>query len=133
MNNNELKNHLIFFKQYIVDLNNPDIYPKIDEYFDRTVFLKNMDFLENNSLIVEDDRSSIYSITKKGEKHLAEIIKELEYNAEKERIEFEKSKIDLDLAQKMLKEYPFTKWFARIGFLIAVVLAVLEIIQWKNK
>ena len=55
------------------------------------------------------------------------------YNFKKESIEFEKSKIDLELAQKMLKEYPCTKWFARIGFVIEIVLAVLEIIQWKNK
>jgi predicted transcriptional regulator len=134
MNDNELKNHLVFFKQNVVNLNDQEIYPKIDEYFDRSVFLKNVEFLENNSLIIEDEqRNCIYSITEKGERYLAQIIKELEYNAEKERIEFEKSKIDLDLAQKMLKEYPYTKWFARIGFVIAIVLAVLEIIQWKNK
>jgi predicted transcriptional regulator len=134
MNDNELKNHLVFFKQNVVNLNDQEIYPKIDEYFDRSVFLKNVEFLENNSLIIEDEqRNCIYSITEKGERYLAQIIKELEYNAEKERIEFEKSKIDLDLAQKMLKEYPYTKWFARIGFVIAIVLAVLELIQWKNK
>ena len=134
MNDNELKNHLVFFKQNVVNLNDQEIYPKIDEYFDRSVFLKNVEFLENNSLIIEDEqRNCIYNINEKGERYLAKIIKELEYNAEKERIEFEKSKIDLDLAQKMLKEYPYTKWFARIGFVIAIVLAVLELIQWKNK
>ena len=130
MNNEEIKNHLIFFKQNTINLRDQDLYSKIDEYFDRTVFLKNIEFLERNSLIIEDDnRDSIYSITDKGEKFLIQIIEEHKYIAEKERIEFEKSKIDLDLAQKMLKEYPYTKWFARIGFLIAVVLAVLEIIR----
>ena len=44
-----------------------------------------------------------------------------------------KTNTDLELAEKTLKEYPYTKWFARIGFVIAIVLAVLEIIQWKNK
>jgi predicted transcriptional regulator len=130
MNNEEIKNHLIFFKQNTINLRDQDLYSKIDEYFDRTVFLKNIEFLERNSLIIEDDnRDSIYSITDKGEKFLIQIIEEHKYIAEKGRIEFEKSKIDLDLAQKMLKEYPYTKWFARIGFLIAVVLAVLEIIR----
>jgi hypothetical protein len=134
MDDIELKNHLFFFKQNVVNLRDQDLYNKIDEYFDRTVFLQNIEFLEKNSLIVEDDnRDSIYSITEKGEKYLAQIIKEFEYNSEKERIEFEKSKIDLDLAQKMLKEYPYTKWFARISILIAVVLAILEVIQWKDK
>ena len=56
-----------------------------------------------------------------------------DFLAKKEALDFEKSKIDLDLAQKMLKEYPYTKWFARIGFAIAIILAVLEIIQWKDK
>ncbi len=134
MNNIEIKKHLIFFKQNIVNLRDQDLYLKIDEYFDRTVFIQNIDFLERNSLIVEDDnRDSIYSITDKGEKFLTQIIEDDKYIAEKEKIEFEKSKIDLDLGQKMLKEYPYTKWFARIGFVIAIVLAVLEIIQWKNK
>ena len=81
MNNIEVKNHLIFFKQNIVNLRNQDLYPKIDEYFDRTVFLKNIDFLERNSLIVEDNnRDSIYSITEKGKRFLNQIIEE-----EKER------------------------------------------------
>lgn len=128
MNDIITRDHLVFFKQNVVDLNNPDIYPKIEEYFDRTVFLNNIDFLEKNNLIVEDDkRYSTYSITKKGEKLLSQITKQIEYNAEKERIEFEKSKIDLELAQKMLKEFPKTKQFARIGLFIAIVLALKEL------
>ena len=134
MTNDKIRNHLIFFEQNIVNLSDQELYFKIDQYFDRTIFLNNIDFLESNSLIVEDDsRNSIYSITDKGKKFLKQILEEEEYIAEKERIEFEKSKIDLDLARKMLKEYPYTKWFARIGFVIAIILAVLEIIQWKNK
>jgi hypothetical protein len=128
MNNLEVKNHLIFFKQNVVNLQNQDLYVKIDEHFDRTVFLNNIDFLERNSLIVEDDnRNSTYSITDKGQKILTQIIDEDKYLAEKERIEFEKSKIDLELSQKMLKEFPKTKWFARIGLFIAIVLALKEL------
>lgn len=59
-----------------------------------------------------------------------ETIKEKQKQLEKEKIEFEKSKIDLELAKKMLKEYPYTKWFARIGFIIALVLGVIELIQF---
>lgn len=133
MNEIELKNYLIFFKKNIVDLRNQDLYDKIDEFFDRSIFLKNIEFLEKNSLIIEDNQqNSIYFITEKGEKYLEKIIKNIEYESEKEQIEFEKSKIDLNLAQKMLKEYIYTKWFSRIGFAIALILAVLEIIKWKN-
>jgi hypothetical protein len=55
------------------------------------------------------------------------------FTSEKERLEFEKSKIDLELAEKMLKEFPKTKWFARIGFIIAIVLMLKElyILIWK--
>jgi len=52
------------------------------------------------------------------------------YLKEKERIAFEKSKIDLKLAQKMLDEYPVTKWTARIGLIIGIFLAILELIRW---
>ena len=128
MNNNEVKNHLIFFKQNIINLRDEDLYTKIDEYFDRTIFRENIDFLERNNLIIEDDnRDSIYSITEKGERFLKQIIEEDKYIEEKERIEFEKSKIDLELSQKMLKEFPKTKWFARIGLFIAIVLALKEL------
>lgn len=56
-----------------------------------------------------------------------------DFLAKKEIVDFEKSKVDLELAKKVLKEYPYTKWFARIGFAIAIILAVLEIIRWKDK
>jgi len=49
---------------------------------------------------------------------------------EKEEIESRKSKVDLELAERMLKEYPKTKWFARIGFFIAVVLGLKELVEW---
>ena len=49
---------------------------------------------------------------------------------EREDIEFEKTKIDLELSKKMLKEYPKTKWFARVGAFIGIVLALKELIEW---
>jgi hypothetical protein len=66
----------------------------------------------------------------KSEKEYLEKEKHL---SEKERIEFEKSKIDLELAKKMLKEFPKTKLFARIGFIIGIVLMLKElyILIWK--
>lgn len=45
----------------------------------------------------------------------------------KEQIEFEKSKADLSLVNKTLEEFPRTKWFARVGFMIGVCLAILEL------
>lgn len=50
-----------------------------------------------------------------------------------EEIEFKKSKIDLELAEQMLEEYPKTKRFARIGAFIGIGLALLELIKWIMK
>lgn len=66
-------------------------------------------------------------------KHVENENSKSDFLAKKEALDFEKSKVDLELAKKVLKEYPYTKWFARIGFAIAIILAVLEIIQWKDK
>ena len=128
MDKKSLREHLVFFKQNIVDLNNPNIYVEIEKYFDQTEFFKNFDFFFFFTLIFEDDKIvSLFSITEKGNKVLSDILKELEYEAEKERIEFEKSKTDLVLAQKMLKEFPKTKMFSRISLFIAIVLALKEL------
>jgi hypothetical protein len=48
---------------------------------------------------------------------------------ERDDIEFEKTNVDLQLAKETLKEFPRTKWFARVGFIIAVVLAIKEILM----
>ncbi len=48
---------------------------------------------------------------------------------EKEEIEFEKSKIDLELAKRMLKDYPATKRMAKWGFGIAVLSIIFAAIS----
>ena len=70
-----------------------------------------------------------FKLTKAGEEFIsfAELEKESETIKERERIEFEKLKVDLVLAKEMLKEYPKTKWFARIGFIIGVLLLLKEL------
>ena len=131
MNDSLIKDYLTFFKNEKVDLRNEGINEKIDFYFERTSFLNNIEILENNSLIIETEHGNCtYLITEKGEKYLKQITEKLDYEAEKERIEFEKSKTDLVLAQKMLEEFPKTKWIARISIVIALGLGILEIIRY---
>ncbi|MFC0878960.1 hypothetical protein ACE01N_20365 [Saccharicrinis sp. FJH2] len=55
-------------------------------------------------------------------------LKELSDEIEIEKDELKKSKIDLELSERMLEEYPKTKWFARIGFIIAVILVLKELV-----
>ena len=131
MNDSLIKDYLTFFKNEKVDLRNEEIIKKIDFYFERTSFLNDIEILENNSLIIETEHGNCtYLITEKGEKYLKQITEKLDYETEKERIEFEKSKTDLVLAQKMLEEFPKTKWIARISIVIALGLGILEIIRY---
>ena len=131
MNDSLIKDYLTFFKNEKVDLRNEEIIKKIDFYFERTSFLNDIEVLENNSLIIETEHGNCtYLITEKGEKYLKQITIKLDYETEKERIEFEKSKTDLVLAQKMLEEFPKTKWIARISIVIALGLGILEIIRY---
>ena len=60
-------------------------------------------------------------------KHIENEKSKFDFVTEKECIEFEKSKIDLALSKKMLKEYPYTKWLARIGAFIGIVLGLKEL------
>lgn len=122
MNNTEIKNHLIFYKHNVVNLRDQDLNSKIEEYFDRTIFIQNIDFLERNNLIIEDDnRDSIYSITTKGEKLLKQIIEEDKYLAEKERIEFENLKSSTEVNKWLLK----TKWYPLVISIIAVLVSII--------
>ena len=133
MNNSEIKNHLLFFKQNVVDLRDTELYPKIDMYFNRTVFLKNIDVLENNNLIVEDDnRHSVYSVTEKGENLLIQITEELEYELEKERITFENSKIDLRLKKWQLKTFWWIFGFGIFGGLYSGIDIIKNLAKPKD-
>ena len=67
-------------------------------------------------------KGDTFSLTKNG----------LEFNSFeelklKDKLELEKLQTDLSLAKQTLKEFPKTKWFARIGFIIGVVLALKEL------
>lgn len=75
--------------------------------------------------------NNAFSLTKEGFSFLSfeEMEKDILLQKEKENIEYEKNKIDLELSKKILAEYPKTKWFARIAFFIALGLAMLELIK----
>ena len=55
---------------------------------------------------------------------------QLEKQQEKENLEFEKSKIDFELAKETLKEFPKTKKRAKVAYIIAIILAFVQLIQW---
>ena len=50
-----------------------------------------------------------------------------------EAVDLEKSKVDLELAKKTLNDYPRTKWMARFGFVVPILLFILEVIRILTK
>jgi hypothetical protein len=62
-----------------------------------------------------------YSLSKKPEKC------KMLFSGHEYLFNLNKTNTDLELAEKTLKEFPKTKWFARIGFFIAIVLALKEL------
>ncbi|MCH8535972.1 MAG: hypothetical protein LAT51_12950 [Flavobacteriaceae bacterium] len=56
------------------------------------------------------------------------IYDKIQKDKETEELDYRNKKVNLELAEKTLQEFPRTKWFARIGFFIAVILAFKEII-----
>lgn len=56
----------------------------------------------------------------------------LKKRRKRKKLEFQKTKVDLVLAEKMLKEYPKTKWIARISLVITMILVILEITKFFN-
>jgi len=97
----------------------------IDEitYFDKLIERPNKN---RNEYTLTDDGVDV--VNKKGFSNYKEILEsELKFKKDKEILEFEKSKIDFELAKRMLKEYPNTKLFARIGLVIGVLLLLKEL------
>jgi len=85
------------------------------------------------TVLIPNDLTKIFleegGFVRKAKEDLAEKIK----TEEAKNIELEKSKIDLELAKKMLKEYPYTKWMSRVAFIIALALAVFELYKFLIK
>lgn len=44
-----------------------------------------------------------------------------------------KSDVEYKLSRKTLDEYPKTKWMARFGFAIAILLSLKELYMWLSK
>ena len=54
----------------------------------------------------------------------------IKQSSKDESVSREKNEVELELAKKTLKEFPKTKWFARIGFIISILLLLKELSIW---
>lgn len=128
---NKIKNEIDVSPEHSANFEDTE---KYNEYNRAFIFLKTKGFIgieRNRYAILE---KGLEVLEAGGWKMYQQLLKEKKNReAEREIIDFEKSKIDLELAKKMLKEFPKTKWFARIGFIIAIVLMLKElyILLWK--
>jgi hypothetical protein len=128
---NKVKNELDFAPEHSANFEDRE---KYNEYNRAFILLKTKNFIgiERNRYALFEKGLEVLEVG--GWKMYQQLLKEKKNReAEKEIIDFEKSKIDLVLAKKMLEEFPKTKWFARIGFIIGIVLMLKElyILIWK--
>lgn len=86
------------------------------------ILVKDLKFIDDIDSQLYRINLNGYSFTSFQDIRDKELAKEL-----MEKIEYEKSLIDLELSKKILKEYPYTKWAARIGLFIAFALALKEL------
>ena len=98
----------------------------------RTSILAELD--SDYGLIKKESRSN-YRLTAKGWEF--ESFEKLEKEVVKSKIEkdiqFKKTNIDLELAERTLKDYPKTKLFSRIGAFTGIVLLILKVVEWIMK
>lgn len=103
-------------------------------------YLENIEILLDNGLLIKmkDDEIKITGHGRKVlkensiDEHLALVIKDRQRKKEKEELEYEKTTVDLKLAKETLKEFPRTKWFARISLIISIILLIKEIYVLLN-
>ena len=141
MNTNSLIDFNLKLLNNNLDIRALELKDEQNEFLEKEISLALFKKMLEEKLIFTDQYNALKLSTKGHEileiggwlKHVENEKIKSDFLADKEILEFKKSKIDLELSKKVLKEYPYTKWFARIGFAIAIILAVLEIIQWKNK
>jgi len=121
-----------FLKEYL------DIYNDENVYKGKIIFLiKKAGITDNRIDFVLKELSSLNILSiknKRGVKILGiklnkkEIIGFLKNGGMTDKwLEREQKRIDISLSEKTLKEFPKTKWIARIGFIIGVVLVIKEL------
>ncbi|RSK41299.1 hypothetical protein [Mangrovimonas spongiae] len=59
-----------------------------------------------------------------------ELLLEQQKALEKENLELEKTKVDLKLAKETLEEFPKTKKRAKVAYIVAILLAFLQLAEW---
>ena len=90
----------------------PRIVKYEDYYITRTVHIK--EFLKNGGFVADYNQ----------------LVDQSNKEKEREELEIRKTKTDLELAEKTLRDYKTTKFLSRFAFIVSLGLAFLELIKW---
>lgn len=75
-----------------------------------------------NMGFIKENKDGSFSLTDKARKKIKD-------DEESQKLERKKLLLDIDMMEKVLKEFPVTKWMARAGFFISAGLLLLELIK----
>lgn len=112
------------------DVNSPELQHAYKIMIDEKLIHFKRGFQDFNSAVTIS--SNGLNILKSGSylHHLNNLKEQLQHSEHIKTLEFEKTQVDLQISKNILKEYPITKWTARIGLIIALGLAVLELLKF---
>lgn len=128
MNERNLHKYLIYFSEKRVDLSDEKEKEEIDNIFGWQVFLKNIEILEHESLIIENSDRNSYSLTEKGKITLTKIKDELDFENNKQNAELESLKTSTDVNKFLLR----TKWLPHIVALLSLIFSIYTYFGTQN-
>ncbi|AIN75164.1 hypothetical protein O8E88_002237 [Flavobacterium psychrophilum] len=128
MNDRNLLKYLIYFSEKKVDLSDEKGKEEIDKIFGWQVFLKNLQILEDDSLIIENNDRNSYSLTEKGKINLTEIKNEIDFENSKQNAELESLKTSTEVNKFLLR----TKWLPHIVALVSLIFSIYTYFDAQN-
>jgi len=129
-----LPDQIIF--DYFRENNREITITELSTHFDGISFegiLKPINSLIYQGYLEETNESLCWRLSEKAKQAIKEGAETKKQELAHKAREVEKTKIDLEIAKKMLKEYPTTKRMARYGFIIAIILAAIELLRYLNE
>lgn len=99
------------------------VFKELSPQLDGTTAQKARTWWERHQYI--DDANEVFVITEKGENALKVLEDRLGHNQKRKELNDKKLDLEVTALEFTVKQYPTTKWQAKWGFIISVVMAVL--------
>ena len=128
--------HLNLHRDYFIDINGKELRLHTNTALFAEILLEKglvmfsehgnyINYITNKGIKIVENGGWILHLKNQDEKLTAENNRKLA----KENLDIEKATVDLELAKKMLKEFPRTKTFAFWGFVISIITTILALLQ----